>query len=301
MTEAVYLENIKLPSKLILALRRSRKLIRDFRPDVVIGTGGFVCGPVIFTANRMKIPTLIQEGNSFAGKTIKYLSGKSDRVVINFDETREYLKRKDNVIRIPHPVRSSLEKTEKGKALGYFNLPADKKTIFIFGGSQGARGINNLIEIGLKTLYANNMNIIWQTGSSDYARLKIEFENLQDRVKIFEFLNNIDVAYSASDLVISRAGITSIMEIAYLKLAAILIPLPSSAENHQEMNARNLEKNDAADVVLQNESENKLTDEIISLINNEERLMRLRANVSKFSDAGAAKKIAAEAISLIRN
>ncbi|MDQ3019964.1 MAG: undecaprenyldiphospho-muramoylpentapeptide beta-N-acetylglucosaminyltransferase [Bacteroidota bacterium] len=293
-------KNVRLPVKFILALRRCRILIKNFKPDVVIGTGGFVCGPVVYTANRLSIPTLIQEGNSFAGRTIKFLAAKSDKVVINFEETKNYLKRKDNVIKISHPVRSSLKKFDRTKALEFFKLPEDRKTIFIFGGSQGARGINTVIEHIIKRLYENNLNIIWQTGRSDYEKMYIEFAYLQDRIKIFEFIENIDYAYSASDIVICRAGITSIMEIAYLKLASILIPLPTSAENHQEMNARSLEREEAAIVVLQNNIGEKLLDEIMNLIDNEERLSRLKSNVNKFSDPEAAIKIAVEAIKLTK-
>ena len=292
--------NLNLPYKFILALRRCRKILKEYKPDVAIGTGGFVCGPVIFVANRLGIPTLIQEGNSFAGKTIKFLSRKSDKVVINFDETGNYLRRKDNIIKISHPIRSSLKKIDREKALEFFDLPADRKTIFIFGGSQGARGINTGLEQIIKQLYEFNLNVIWQTGKSDFEKMNIEFAYLKDRVKIFEFIDNIDYAYSASNVVICRSGITSIMEIAFLSMPSILIPLPTSAENHQEMNARSLEKRGAAIVVLQKEIENRLFNEITELIGDEEKLNKLKKNVSGFSDPEAAMKIAAEAIKLIK-
>lgn len=293
-------KNIGLPLKFILALRKCRQIIRDFEPDVAIGTGGFVCGPVIYAANRAEIPTLIQEGNSYAGQTIKFLSKRSGKVVINFEETRNYLKRKDNIIRIPHPVRSSLRMTEREKALEYFGLPADRKTVFIFGGSQGAKGINTGIEKILKELNESKLNIIWQTGKSDFERLYEKFKGLSNAVRILEFIDKIDLAYSAADIVICRAGITSIMEIAFLKMASILIPLPSSAENHQELNALSMEKRKAAIVVLQRDLENRLSNEIISLIKDEKKLRELRNNVNEFSDPNAARKIAGEAIKLIR-
>jgi len=291
-------KNVSLPYKFISALVRCRRILKDFKPDVVIGTGGFVCGPVVYVANRMKIPTLIQEGNLFAGRTIKFLAVKSDRVVINFDETRNYLKRKDNIIKISHPIRSSLKRSNKQKALEYFSLPEDKKTVFIFGGSQGAKGINNGIEKIVKRLFQNDLNVIWQTGNSDHERLSKEFERLKDRVKILEFIDNIDHAYSASDIVICRAGITSIMEIAYLGMASILIPLPTSAENHQELNARSLANKEAAILVLQNEIEKKLFDEIINLLRDEKKILRMKEEVKNFSDSEAAAKIASEAIKL---
>lgn len=294
-------KNFALPYKFVSALVKCRRLIKDFKPDVVIGTGGFVCGPVVYVANRMKIPTLIQEGNSFAGRTIKFLAPGSSKVVINFDETRRYLKRKDNIIKISHPIRSSLKKTEKRNALEYFGFPADKKTIFIFGGSQGARGINNGIEKIINKLYERDLNVIWQTGKSDHERIVKAFEDLKERVKILEFIDNIDMAYSASDIIICRAGITSIMEIAYLEMASILIPLPTSAENHQEMNAKSLSDKGAAILVLQNEMETRLFDEISGLIKDEAKIIRMKSEVKNFSDPDAALKIAAETIKLIKN
>lgn len=293
-----YRKNIGLPIKFLRAMRRCRKIITDLKPDAVIGTGGFVCGPVVYVAARAGIPTLIQEGNSYAGRTIKFLSKSADKVVINFDETKNYLKRKDNIIKISHPIRSSLKKSSREEALKFFGLPMGKKTIFIFGGSQGARGINNGIESILKELYKNDLNIIWQTGKNDFERIEHKFRDLKDRVRILEFIDKIDLAYSASDLIICRAGITSIMEIAYLNMASILIPLPTSAENHQEMNARSLQKRNAAVMIRQSEMPEKLAETIIELISNVEKLNELRKNVNEFSDPWAAGKIAAEVIKL---
>ena len=293
-------KNFKLPYKFLQALRKCRKIIKEFRPDAAIGTGGFVTGPVIYMAVRKKVPSLIQEGNSFAGKTIKFLSSRADKVVINFDETRNYLKRKDNIVKISHPIRSSLKKYDREEALKKFGLSVERRTIFVFGGSQGARGINTGIERILKSLYENNLNVIWQTGKSDFEKISIKFAYLNDRVKVFEFIDNIDQAYSASDVVICRAGITSIMEIAYLQMPSILIPLPTSAENHQEMNARSLENKEAAVVVLQKDIEVRLSDEILKLINDDQRMNQLKNNVTGFSDNQAAEKIAKEVFKLAK-
>ena len=294
------LKNIKLPLMLIGSFRKCMAILKDFEPDVVVGTGGFVCGPVIYAAGLLKIPTLIQEGNSFAGKTIKFLSVRSDRVVINFRETEKYLKRKDNIVQISHPVRSSLKKTDRNEANVFFDLSPDRKTIFIFGGSQGATGINKAFEKISVKLAESGLNIIWQTGKSDYSRLKNKFENEERRIKILEFIDNIDIAYSAADLVICRAGITSIMELSLLQKAAILIPLPSSAENHQEMNARSLTEMNAAIMLRESETESKLYQEIRNIIDDENRSDELSANIKKFSDPESAKKISEEVFKLIR-
>ncbi|HMS65832.1 MAG TPA: undecaprenyldiphospho-muramoylpentapeptide beta-N-acetylglucosaminyltransferase [Ignavibacteria bacterium] len=294
-------KNIKLPKKLIYSLRRCMKLIKEFKPDAAIGTGGFVCGPVIYVSNILRVPTLIQEGNSYAGRTIKFLSKRSKKVVINFKETEKYLKRKDNIVNIPHPIRSSLKITDREKALEHFNLSADRKTIFVFGGSQGARGINYGMEKIVRKLTEARINIIWQTGRNEFKRLSDEFTELKGNVRISEFIDDIDIAYSASDLVICRAGITSIMELAFLQKASILIPLPTSAENHQEMNARSLVIRNAAVLITENEIEAKLFDEIINITGDSKRRNELEENIKQFSDPSAAKKIAEEVIKLIRN
>ncbi len=294
------LKNLKLPLKLIRSFRKCLRILKDFRPDVVIGTGGFVCGPVIYAAGLLKIPTLIQEGNSYAGKTIKFLSERSDKVVINFKETEKYLKRKDNIINISHPIRSSLKKADRNKAVEIFDLPFSNKTIFVFGGSQGARGINSAIEkIALK-LAGADINIIWQTGKTKYAGLKSRFRDQEKNIRILEFIDNIDVAYSAADLVICRAGITSIMELASMQKACILIPLPSSAENHQEMNARSLEEKNAAVMIKENETDDKLYIEIMKIIFDDKRSAELSESIKQFADPDSAIKIAEEAIKLIK-
>jgi UDP-N-acetylglucosamine--N-acetylmuramyl-(pentapeptide) pyrophosphoryl-undecaprenol N-acetylglucosamine transferase len=294
------IENYRLPVKLLTSFRRCLRIIKEFKPDAAIGTGGFVCGPVIFAAAILKIPTLIQEGNSFAGKTVKFLSGRADKVVINFKETEKYFRRKDNIIQIPHPVRSSLKTRDREKSLEEFGLPADRKTIFVFGGSQGARGINSGIEKIIRKLCERNLNVIWQTGKNEYERLSREFEDLKKSVRILEFIDNIDTAYSASDLVICRAGITSITELSFLQKPAILIPLPSSAENHQEMNAQSLEVRKAAVMIKENEINGKLYEEIMRILTDERVKAELSENIKQFSDADAAKKIAEEAIKLIK-
>lgn len=294
------IKNYRLPVKLLTSFRRCLRIIKEFKPDAAIGTGGFVCGPVIFAAAILKIPTLIQEGNSFAGKTVKFLSGRVDKVVINFKETEKYFRRKDNIIQIPHPVRSSLKTRDREKSLEEFGLPAGRKTIFVFGGSQGARGINSGIEKIIRKLCERNLNVIWQTGKNEFERLSREFEDLKKSVRILEFIDNIDTAYSASDLVICRAGITSITELSFLQKPAILIPLPSSAENHQEMNAQSLEVRKAAVMIKENEINGKLYEEIMRILTDERVKAELSENIKQFSDADAAKKIAEEAIKLIK-
>ena len=292
------LKNVSLIFKSYNALRTCYKILKEFRPDVVAGTGGFVSGPVVYAALKKKIPTLIQEGNSFPGIVTKYLSSKVNKVVISFDETLEYLKRKDNVIKIFYPVRFSLNKIDKTEAKIFFKL-SDNKTLFIFGGSQGARGINEAVKKIYKDLYKENVNIIWQTGKKEFEEIKNITKEFSDKIKVFEFIDKMQYAYSAADLVLCRAGISSIMELAYLKIPAILMPFPHSAEDHQVKNALSLEKKGACILVREIEGNEKLYNIIIKLISDDIALKNLSENINKFSDKDSAKKIAKEIIQLI--
>jgi UDP-N-acetylglucosamine--N-acetylmuramyl-(pentapeptide) pyrophosphoryl-undecaprenol N-acetylglucosamine transferase len=296
-----FLMNVSLPMKVIGSVLKSRRILKEFNPDVVVGTGGFVCGPVIYAANKLKIPVLLQEGNSYPGKTIQFHSKKADKVILTFEESNKYVKRKDNVMNIAHPIRTSLKLIDKNEALKSFNLPVENKTIFIFGASQGARGINLALDKIAPKFYDENINLIWQTGVPDFKHYSDKYKNYSDKIKILDFIEKIAYAFSAADLVICRSGITSIMEIAYLELPAILIPLPTSAENHQEMNARSMMNKKSAVMLLQKDLDSELYGTIKKYLHNEFLLNELRENVSKFSDIEAASKIAEEVIKLANN
>jgi UDP-N-acetylglucosamine--N-acetylmuramyl-(pentapeptide) pyrophosphoryl-undecaprenol N-acetylglucosamine transferase len=285
-------KNIKLPVKFFDALKTCKKILYDFKPDVVVGTGGFASAPMIYSAIKMKIPSVVQEGNSFPGKVTRYFAGKATKVIISFDETRKYLKREDNVVKISYPVRNSLSKVDKIGALNYFDLNNGNRTLFVFGGSQGAKGINDVIKNRIKALCDENINLIWQTGKSSYNESMEFCKPYEDKVKVFEFIDNMKYAYSASDLVICRSGMSSIMELSFLKMPAILVPFPLSADNHQEKNARTLENNKACIFIKQNELNNKLLNIVTNTIYNNETLSTLGKNIFKFSDPDSAKKIA---------
>jgi UDP-N-acetylglucosamine--N-acetylmuramyl-(pentapeptide) pyrophosphoryl-undecaprenol N-acetylglucosamine transferase len=296
-------KNIKgifgLPFKILGSLKKCRKILNDFGPDVVVGTGGYASAPLIYSAVKKNIPALIQEGNSYPGKVTRFLSAKVDKVVISFKDTLNYLKRKDNVIQISHPVRLSLKKSDRNDAHKFFNLDPHNKTLFIFGGSQGAKAINNFVRNNVKILSKKGINIIWQTGKGDFEDAQ-SYMTEYGNVKVLEFVKEMDIAYSAADLVICRAGVSSIMELSYLGIPAILIPFPSAAENHQEKNARSLEKENACTVILQYEMESKLLSTIINVINDNSGLENLKKNILGFSDSEAAKKIAFEILKLVK-
>jgi UDP-N-acetylglucosamine--N-acetylmuramyl-(pentapeptide) pyrophosphoryl-undecaprenol N-acetylglucosamine transferase len=293
-------KNIKtiltLPFKILSALSESRKILKSFKPGAVAGTGGYASGPIVQEACKMKIPTLIQEGNAIPGKVTKFLSGKVNKVVVNFPGTADYLKRKDNIIQIAHPIRSNLSLKDKKTSLESYNLNPERKTLFIFGGSQGAHGINKVIFENLNEFRQRNLNIIWQTGRPDFENYK-SLSN-KDNISVHSFINDMDTAYSASDLIICRAGITSIMEIAALGKPAVFVPYPFSAENHQLLNARTLEKSNAGFVVLHESIRSELLDVLFKLITDDEKLKMTGENIKKFSDISASKKIAEEILKI---
>lgn len=291
---------LSFPLKFISAVRESRKILKDFNPDVVAGTGGFVCGPVLYAASRMKIPALIQEGNSYPGKAVRFLDKKVDRIVINFEETFDYLKNRDNIVRIAHPVRFHTEKICKSDALVTYKFDPRFPVLFVFGGSQGAGIINDTMKKIIDDLCNNSVNIIWQTGVNDFDEIQELCSKYKSRIKVFKYIEDMALAYSASDLVVCRAGISSIMELAYFEMPAILIPLPTAAENHQEKNAATLVNKNACIMLLQNNI-NKLYDTIIKYIKDRKLLQNLSNNIQQFSDSKASEKIALEILKLAKN
>ncbi|MFA7360130.1 MAG: undecaprenyldiphospho-muramoylpentapeptide beta-N-acetylglucosaminyltransferase [Candidatus Kapaibacterium sp.] len=294
------LKNINFIMKYYTSLSRCKKIIKDFKPDVVIGTGGYVTGPVVSSAVNLGIPSIIQEGNSYPGKVIKYLSPKVNKVIVNFEETRDYLKRKDNVVQISYPVRSKIKSFNKEEAIKFFNIKNSSKTVFVFGGSQGSKAINDVLEDNVEKLSDENINIIWQTGKANFKVFFNKFRNLTDRVKIYGFINDMDKAYAASDLVICRAGISSIMELSLTAKPAILIPYPYAAENHQELNAKALVDRDSAIMIREHNIRETLIEEIKSLLDDEIKLKRLSDNISKIYDIEAPTKIYKEIKSILK-
>ncbi len=289
-TRGISPKNLDVIYKLLASVRKSKNIIKRFKPEIVFGTGGFVSGPALWASSRMKIPTVVQEGNSYPGVTVRILSKRVTKVIINFEETRKYLRRKDNAVLMPYPVRQNLRKLDKKEALKEFELDENKKTIFAFGGSQGAHAINHELMNILHELNKKGIQVIWQTGIRDYDNISLLSKN-NNNVRVFKFLDNMGAAYSASDLVICRAGISSVMELAYFGMASILVPFPYAAENHQQKNAETLVNKNAAEMILDTQL-GSLKDKIFELLNDDNRLQQMRKNISKIADGEAAYKIA---------
>lgn len=290
-------KNIGVFIKFLKALREAKKYLKNFKPELVYGTGGFVSGPVLMAAENLGIPAAIQEGNYYPGITVKWLSKKVDKVVLNFDESKKYLKRQDNIEIMPYPVRANLTRYTRTEASLFFRLDENKKTLFAFGGSQGASTINRALLKSVNELSKNNIQLIWQTGSREYDTIKKQVKDFNN-VKIFQFIEKIDYAFSAADLILCRAGISTIMELASFGAAVIFVPFPLATENHQEKNARTMVTSGAAGMILDSEIENNLKKTVLPLLNDEEKLGRMRENIKKFADKDAASKIAGMLITL---
>ncbi|MGB9697035.1 MAG: undecaprenyldiphospho-muramoylpentapeptide beta-N-acetylglucosaminyltransferase [Ignavibacteria bacterium] len=292
-------KNVFLPFKFAKAVRQSKELIRDFSTDVVIGTGGFASAAPVYAALKLKIPVVIHEGNVFPGKVTRYFASKVTRVIVSFEETSQYLKSKDNVSYFSYPVRSSLKKYRKPEAKNKFGFNEKQKIILVFGGSQGSKVLNEQILKILPELVDRKIGIIWQTGVNDYKQVEEAIKNFGEYVLLNEFITDMGAAYSASDIAICRAGISSIMELAYLGVPAILVPYPFSANNHQVKNAENLALQGACIHLPQNEI-GKLKNIILDLIENDEKRHKLGENINKLSDVDAASKISRFIINLIQ-
>lgn len=286
------LKNLAFPFKLLSSLWNAYKIIKKFKPTVVIGTGGFASGPTLFMANRKGVKTLIQEQNSYPGITNKLLSKKADKICVAYDGLERFFP-SEKIIKTGNPVRQDLltieEKNEEAKV--HFNLITDKKTVVIIGGSLGARSLNNLIEKHIHWMVSNNVQVIWQTGKLYYNEFK-KYDELEG-VQTYAFLNRMDLTYAAADVLISRAGASSISELCIVGKPVIFIPSPNVAEDHQTKNALAVVNNNAA--LLLKESELEMFQTMFSELLKDEKLQEtLSNNIKKLALPNATEDIVKE-------
>ncbi|MFL5763490.1 MAG: undecaprenyldiphospho-muramoylpentapeptide beta-N-acetylglucosaminyltransferase [Bacteroidia bacterium] len=297
------LSNLAFPFKVMSSLRKAKKILRGFRPDAVIGTGGFASGPMLQVAARNKVVTLIQEQNSYPGITNKILSKKVDRICVAYDGMEKYFPGQ-KILLTGNPVRQDILLLEgkKERGLEHFGLNADKKIILVIGGSLGARTINESILKMLPDLDKNSIQLIWQTGKGYYEAAKQATASYSGKgIKAFDFIQKMDYAYAVADVVISRAGASSVSELCLVKKPSILVPSPNVAEDHQTKNAMALVTHNAALIIRDVESREKLGNETLQLIHDEERCKKLAANISKLAFRDSATVIANEILNLINN
>lgn len=297
-------QNVSFFYKLLVSIVKARKIIKSFKPDIVVGVGGFASGPILRAATRMNIPTLIQEQNSYAGVTNKILGNKVNKVCVAYENMERFFP-KEKIVFTGNPVRQDLIDTTGKKheeALLHFGLQGNKKTILVIGGSLGAKTINNSIEAGLSKIADNKLQLIWQTGKDYFYRAKESASKYNsDEIKVADFISRMDLAYSIADVVISRAGASTISELCIVKKPSILVPSPNVAEDHQTKNAMALFKNDAAMMITDVEAPEKLVDEVIKLLKDEFLINVYRDNCGKMAVTNSAEKIANEIISIIES
>ena len=296
------LSNLLLPFKLLSSYFTAGKIVKRFKPHAVVGTGGYASGPIMLAATRNKIPSLIQEQNSYAGVTNKLLAKKADRICVAYDGMDHFFP-KDKIILTGNPVRQDLfsiaPKTDE--AYQFFGLDPQKKTILVVGGSLGARTINQSIIAGLNKLAkAKDVQVIWQTGKFYIkdARMACHCYTTGGLV-VTDFVSRMDLAYSIADLVISRAGASSISELCLLAKPVILVPSPNVAEDHQTQNALALVRKDAAILIKDIDAKEQLMDKALELIQNEAELKKLSENILKLAEKDSADRIATEILKLI--
>lgn len=294
------LKNFAVIFKLGISLMKARKLIRKFKPDVVVGVGGYASGPVLRIAASKGIPTIIQEQNSYAGVTNKLLSRKAAKICVAYEHMSKFFPQ-EKIILTGNPVRQDLENVggKRPHAIDHFHLDPDKKTILVLGGSLGARTINRSLLERMGKLSTSGVQVIWQTGSKYYKKINDEI-SCKDiaTIKVFDFISRMDLAYAAADIVISRAGACTISELCLVGKPAILVPSPNVAEDHQTKNAMALVDRDAARMVIDIEAPDRLVDVALFLLNNEPVLNKLSTNISKMAIRDSAKRIAEEVLKL---
>ena len=295
------IKNIGLPFKIIKSFFQARKIMKDFQPDMVIGVGGYASFPMLRLAQQKKTPTLIQEQNSFAGKTNMLLGKRAEKICVAYGGMEKFFP-KEKIVITGNPVRATISQSTISRAEGlkFFGLEENKKTVLVIGGSLGARSINEAIDKHLTDLLNDGLQLIWQTGKP-YASKAKERTTGMKAVWANEFIAQMEYGYAAADFVISRAGAIAIAELCVMKKPVLFVPFPFAAEDHQTVNAMSLVKKNAAIMVKDNEAIEKIVPMIIELANDETKQNELRNNISQFAIINADDKIADEIILILKS
>ncbi len=294
------LSNLKLPFLILKSLMLTKKIIKEFAPHVVVGTGGYASGPLLKAASTNAIPVLIQEQNSYAGITNKILSKKANKICVAYEGMEQFFS-KEKILLTGNPVRQDILNTTINKevAYTYFGLDKNKKTIVVIGGSLGAKGINEALIDNLTEFKNHNIQLLWQTGKPFFEIAKQKTTTLNTNIiNAVDFITRMDYAYCIADLVISRAGAGAISEICIVGKPSILVPLPSAAEDHQTKNAMALVLKNAAVLVNENVAKKELLISAIALVNNEAKLQQIGENCKALAKINATNEIALEVLKL---
>jgi UDP-N-acetylglucosamine--N-acetylmuramyl-(pentapeptide) pyrophosphoryl-undecaprenol N-acetylglucosamine transferase len=286
-------QTMAFPWFLLRGMWRSFMVLRRFRPGVVVGTGGYVSGPAVLLAALMGIPALIQEQNSLPGTTTRMLSSRVDQVHLSFPQSRSFFRRKDHLRVSGNPLRRGLNQVDRAKAAAAWDLDPGRKTVLVMGGSQGAHSINMAVAQGFDRLVAEDIQLIWQTGKQDFDQICRQFAERGPKTVIVGFIQNMGYAYGAADVVVCRAGATTVAEIAACGLPAILVPYPFATADHQRINAQALLRSGAAEMVCNHElGHNRLIPVLLALLRDDRRLREMAERSRELGRPEAAKAVA---------
>ena len=289
--------NLMFPFKLLSSLMKATRIIRRFKPDVVVGVGGYASGPVLEMATRLKIPTLIQEQNSYAGVTNRLLAKKVNKICVAYEGLERFFPN-EKIVLTGNPVRKDIlkEKVISAEAIGHFNLDKEVKTLLVLGGSLGAQAVNELMASRLDFFENLRVQVIWQCGQLYYERYK---HLSSEKVKVLAYIDRMDLGYAAADVIISRAGAGSVSELAIVGKPVMFIPSPNVAEDHQTKNAEAIVNKNAAYMIKQSELEDKFDSQIEKLFNDVELRKSLTDNLEKLAKPNATADIIEEISKII--
>lgn len=301
LKRTVSLDNVAFPIKLTRSLMKARTVLRDFRPDVAVGVGGFASGPLLMMASLLGVPTLIQEQNSHAGITNKLLARRAETICVAYPGMEKFFDQK-KIKFLGNPVRRDIINSgdKRTEGLAHFGLDKKLKTLFVMGGSLGARSINESILAGLRKFSDAGYQVLWQTGKAYIETAREAVVQVgSDRIKAFDFIYEMDLAYAVADVVVSRAGALSVSELCLAAKPCILVPYPAAAENHQTKNAQNLTRQNAALLIADNQAASELVEAAMQLLEDEPKQTELTQNIAKLARPDAATEIAREVLRLL--
>ena len=293
------IDNLSFPFKVLSSVSKALRIIREFKPDVAVGVGGYASGPLLYAASLKNIPCLIQEQNSYPGITNKILAKRVQKICVAYDGMEKYFP-KEKILLTGNPVRENVLKIEgkRQEAFSFFRLNPDKKTILVVGGSQGARSINRSILAGLNEIRQADVQVVWQTGKLFYDEAQNAVSSAgMENVRVFDFISQMDFAYAAADLIVSRAGASTVSEILLVGKPSVMVPLPTAAEDHQTKNIEAMVRKNAALMVRDADASAQLVATALAL-SNEQLLKSLAANAAAQALPNSAEKIAGEVIAL---
>jgi UDP-N-acetylglucosamine--N-acetylmuramyl-(pentapeptide) pyrophosphoryl-undecaprenol N-acetylglucosamine transferase len=293
------LDNLLFPLKVLVSLIQSFFVIRQFRPDVVVGTGGYVCGPILFVASVLGIPTVIHESNSYPGVTTRLLVKRATQVFIAFEEASQWLKRTDHVVLVGTPTREILGTVPTEQGRKFFHIDPNRKTLLVFGGSLGAASINDAVLQSMEDLLAAGVQLVWQTGRIDYERVHTAV-GTKAIGWLGAFIDRMEYAFGAADLVVCRAGATTLAELTRVGKPAVIVPYPYAAGDHQTHNARSLADAGAAVVIADQDVKQDLKKTVLGLFGSPEQLEQMSRASARLGKPQAALTIAAEILRMIR-